>query len=1511
MRIEDSSPPLLIGVDLGKVTTSLAWGRPSGEGAVDVVGTRALRHHGDPLAPFYALYRELGRDRLAAVAATGVFSDRLGEPVLAGIPEEIAQQEAMTALCPAGPLCVVRIGGGGYSVLTRDAEGRFAYEPNERCSAGTGQTVEGLCSRLGRSLDEAVALAEAAGDSLTVTSRCAVFAKSELTHYANQGASHERLFRGVFEGIARNVHALYDRTRPAGAGAVWPVLLVGHGATIAPIAREFARLAGPRARVEVAEHAGTFEAVGALVHAARQTGAGDVRWPERPEELARAGGARLRTLPAAATGPGAATRLASPPPDERAGGPAVLGLDLGSTGSKAALLDLASGAVLAGVYRRTDGNPVEAAQRLVGAVLEASAAPVVAVGLTGSGRDAAAAVFRAAYPEAGPRLTVLNEIVAHATAAVRDDPDGGRSLSIVEIGGQDAKFINVRDGRVVDSDMNRVCSAGTGSFLEEQAEAFGLEDVTVLGELAGRSQGPPDLGQTCTVFVADVAAEALAQGFTREDIFAGLQYSVVRNYCGRVKGDRPLLDTVFFQGKPATSPSLARTLAAVTGRTVVVPADPGAMGAIGVALLAAERLDGTERAAFARTDAALDLGVVLDAAVVERHERRCGEPSCGNLCRLEVAEVEVAGERRRVVSGGSCPKYDQLGAVGEKLPREAPRPFRERRELLERLCDEVVPDPRGPFAGLRVGLPVAHYLLDLAPFFAAFFAVLGAAPVLLRARPETLAAGDRACAAPGVCAPAKLLHGLAVGADVDVVFAPKLINLRPPNGGAGTSTCPVAQGAPDMVADALAAAGSAVRLARPVLCRHEETTLDSSAFWRELVAAARGITRQGVAPSSPGGGGGASDLQLARAVRRAWRAGLARQARFEEGLAAIGRRAVEYAAAAGRPVVVVCGETHVVHEPLLDCGVGEIAAANGALAVPVDCYPVSADVPPLARVHWASAGQTLRGVVAGRRDGDAFPLLVGAYGCGPNSFVEHVFNDLAEGRPYALLESDGHGGAAGYVTRVQAFLHAVEQTRAARPPETLSRVAAAASPDGAAARPDDAPAPPPPSAAPPPPTAAPAGPAAVPAPGTGLAARLARYDVPLPTSLDGDPGRTIVFGHIGGTAGRQIVAAMRGQGYRAEYAGPPDAAALECGRRLCSGKECLPYQLIWGALARHLETRSGDGRLLFLSVGQGFRACRAHLFPLTEQVALGRLGYDAVDIADLSLVFGDLTVVPTVWATLVAQDLLNALRFEAYAGERSRGDADALFEEWSDVLAAELARERPRGGAVADTRGARDVIGRVREVLGGAAAAYAALPRDRSRAAELRTVHLCGDLYLRVDEWGNDDLQRRLSEHGLRVLFEPFGAFFELLALRDMQVARRLSRRAVKRRATLGVMRRIVDGLLGAVQPLHPWLTWPDIYDVVRESDRVFDGYPMGETVSTVGSALHAWRTRPVDGVVVVSPRGCGPALLAESLLRRRPGPPLLFVYNDGDPVDADRLRGFGWRLHAAAPRRGSAGARR
>jgi activator of 2-hydroxyglutaryl-CoA dehydratase/predicted nucleotide-binding protein (sugar kinase/HSP70/actin superfamily) len=1465
--------PLVLGVDLGKVTTSLAVGEVGPGAEVRLLATRAERHLGDPLRPFFELYRSLDAGRLAGVVATGVYGERLGGPAVGGVPEEIAQEQAAAWLYPDGSVNIVRVGGGGYSVLARDAAGNVRYEANERCSAGTGETVEGLCGRLGRSLEDAVALAEATAEGVTVTSRCAVFAKSELTHFANQGEPHARIFRGLFEGVARNVHSLYVKSRTDG-----PVILVGHGALIGPIAAGVAALS--EAPVEVAEHAGVFEALGAMRFAAArvqgpvEAGEGRTGFPVGPEVLVRPASSRIGRLEPASDGPGSVVRLGGAPAPQTWTGPLVLGLDLGSTGSKAALVDAASGAVLATVYRRTEGNPVEAAQALVAEVGEMAPDPVVAVGLTGSGRDAAASVFRAALPDLGERLVVQNEIVAHATAAAALDPDGGRSLSIVEIGGQDAKFINVENGRVVDADMNRVCSAGTGSFLEEQALAHGVEDIAEFGRLAARSDGPPDLGQTCTVFVADVAAEALGDGFSREDIFAGLQFSVVRNYRSRVMGQRRLLGRVFFQGKPATDPALARTLAAVLEREVVVPADPGAMGAVGIALL-------TARSAGLPGAAPADLTRVLEARVEGRREFQCGDRDCLNRCHLELAEIAVGGAVEKIVSGGQCPKYDAVSAAGQKLPRDAPNPYRERDALLRAQLEEdgtgaaarrAAGDPRGAAGiGLTVGLPYAHYLIDTLPFFHVLLRRLGHHVEVLRPGRDTLAEGDRRCAAPGACAPVKLLHGLA-GAEVDVFFAPIFVHLPLPNAGAQTYTCPMAQGAPDMVGRALRAEGSSTRVLRPVLFEREGDGFEAPRVRRSVSRAMREL--------SDAAGGAALTPAMFDA---AYAGALEAQRGFEAGLRGVGERSLAWARDHGYPVVLIAGETHVIHDAILDAGVHELVAANGALPLPVDCYPTPDDVPGLRRVHWASAGQALRATAAGAAAGDVYPLLLGAYGCGPNSMIEHLFADLTEDWPHAVLESDGHGGKAGYVTRVQALLHSVRRWRDAGAEVAGGHEAE----EAAAARRARVP-------------------AAHPAARAGLQARLARLDRRLPHSLDAGYAR-YYFGHLGGGLSRHLAAAMRGAGYDASYVGEPDAAALRAAGAACSGKECLPYQLIWGSFARFLDeeaARPDGSRALFLSAGNGFQACRANLFPLTEQISLERLGLsDHVEVADFSLVTGNVRMMPIVWIALVAVDLLNMLRFHALADEAERGASDALFQEYSDRLEAMLEQPRPDAGAAGNVAGAIRFCAEVEALLGQAARAYAALPRDAVRTEDLRDVYLCGDLYLRVDEWGNDDLQRKLADHGLRVIFEPYGAFFELLQLRQIQDGLTLKKRPEKE-ATLRTMRFVIGRLTRAVRAEHPWVFWNEVREVDRESRRLVAPYPFGETIPAVGGALLTWRTQPVDGVVSVAPRGCGPALIAEAQLRREAGLPALFIYNDGDPIDEARLAGFAWRLRGRPARR-------
>ena len=609
-------------------------------------------------------------------------------------------------------------------------------------------------------------------------------------------------------------------------------------------------------------------------------------------------------------------------------------------------------------------------------------------------------------------------------------------------------------------------------------------------------------------------------------------------------------------------------------------------------------------------------------------------------------------------------------------------------------------------------------------------------------------------------------------------------------------------------------------------------------------------------------GSGVSHGPSRVAFRAAYDAALARQRRYEEGLRGIGVHALTWARTHGYPVVLIAGETHVIHDEVLDAGIHELVAANGGLPLPVDCYPVPASVSGIERVHWASAGPTLRAAAAGVQEGDVFPLLLGAFGCGPNSMIEHLFADVVADWPHVVLESDGHGSRAGYVTRIQAFMHSIRGWRSGEQ-------------------------------SPPP-----------------VGDRLARYDRRLPRSLEPGAYDRYYFGHVGGGLGRHLAAAMRGAGLDASYVGEPDAAALRAAGAACSGKECLPYQLIWGAFERFMAEEANDlggGRALLLSAGNGFQACRANLFPLTEQLALERLGLDGrVEVADFSIVTSDPRMMPVAWAALVAVDLLNMMRFHNLVAEREAGVADEIFEAYADRLENLLERPRAKAGFAAPVAGALRVAWEIEHLLAEAAGAFRRQPLDLERLADVRDVYLCGDLFLRVDEWGNDDLQRKLAAQGLRVVVEPFGEFFELLVLRAIQDGashcrsgqeagdaachagdRRTAARSRPRPAPMGLLARRAPSRSRESSP-HQRLS-------------------LRRDHPTVGGALLSWRTQPIDGLVAVAPRGCGPALIAEAQLRREAGLPILFVYNDGDPIDESRLAGFAWRLRRRPARRRTA----
>jgi len=1407
---------LLVGVDLGKTSLSMAMAEPDSKGGIINVRTESVRHQGRPLDTLIEILRQKGPENIIKIAATGIYSDRLALPVITGLPDEIAQELATRNLFPDdGLLNIVRLGGSGYSVLTRDTEGRYHFEENDKCSAGTGETIEKICKRLGLDLDRAIELAEKAEDVIPITARCSVFAKSEMTHYANQGESHPSLLAGYFRSVAGNVASLYEKLKVDG-----PVILIGNGALIRPVSNAFAGMC--QNEVGVSEYAGAFEAMGALYYAGERFGEeGPSGLPQDLSGLVRAREKRIKPLTPARRMPGSAVFLKVPHERVSASGPTVLGLDLGSTGSKAALWDQRRNTVMADVYRPTEGNPVEAAKALVTDIMAKADNPVIAVGLTGSGRDAAATVFRAACPGLEDRIVVQNEIVAHAEAAMTYDPDRGKSLSIVEIGGQDAKFINVEGGRVIESDMNRACSAGTGSFLEEQGIFYGIDDITRFGEMAARAEGPPDLGQMCTVFVAEQAAEALNEGYSVDDVFAGFMYSVIVNYKNRVMGNRRFLDKVFFQGKPATNWYLARTLAAIIRKEVYVPPNPGAMGAIGIAMLAAANIKQEKADRF-------DLKAVTSARVKERRTFQCKDPACDNLCPIESSRIEVMGREEKVLSGGRCPKYESMSAGGEKLGKDSPNPYLERRRLVERIERAA----EGNDAGPAVAIPYGHYLIDYLPFFLAFFSRLGTKVKVVHSGRDTFPKGNRRCSAGNTCTPVKLMHGL-VPDEADYVFMPKMIEIPRQVAGAGAATCPLTQAAPEMVEKALEAEGHKAKVLRTVL-HLAEHGFRTPSVWAALHALQKRLCEENSHVA-------AGFRELAAAYRHALRA----QDAYERELLDIGRRALLYADRKGHPVVVVSGSSHVIHEPVMNAGIHELIMQNGAMAVPLDCFPVPGSVPPLSRVYWGASSRTLRASVAAARRGNTFPLMIVSYGCGPGSFVERLFNHILEDYPHTVLESDGHGGKAGYVTRVQAFLYSARNYEG----------------EGAEA----------------------------------VAPKLEIYDRDPALSDEEIRNSKVVDFAVGVNTGRLSSAVKRSGGYDCDYAGPSDEDALRLGRESCTGKECLPYQLIFGNFRKYLrEHPPNGGKRILLNDVTGCGPCRNGMFNLADEISLEKMGLkDKVGVVTPGSFEGGPALAAARWVSIVAVDLLNQLRLYYRPVEAESGSVDRIFERRIEELESKL--EEP-----VDRESYRQTfksLSMAEDLLERAALEFEELLIDPEKDASAGSVYLCGDVFLRVDDWGSDNLARKINDLGLRVALEPYGELGEFLAFYRSSELVELETRWLHNRLMRYGMDYATSRLVQAVKKRHPWIKWDDPIKVERESRELLERWPLIESIPAMGSALLAWREKRADGIVVVGPWGCGPALIMEAQLKRKTELPLLFVYNDGDPIDEKRLAGFAWRI--------------
>ena len=560
--------------------------------------------------------------------------------------------------------------------------------------------------------------------------------------------------------------------------------------------------------------------------------------------------------------------------------------------------------------------------------------------------------------------------------------------TIFEIGGQDSKFIAVRNGRLADFEMNKICAGGTGSFLEEQAERLGIQIVGEFSDLALRSTSPCDLGARCTVFMDSELVHAQERGAPLRDICAGLAYSVVRNYLEKVVAGRRVGTIVLFQGGAASNQAVVAAFRQLLGRPVHVHPYNRISGAIGAALLAARAKPRQSR--FFGFDSCA-------AAAVRSFECQ----RCDNRCQVNRIQMGP----RIVHFGDVCDRYSER----DREPRETSRPFPDLFAERERLLKECVAAADEPPGRPRLGLLRASLNLEFLPFWAAFLRELGYQPLISEPTTPSLLSRSMVGLPAEVCLPIKAAAAQAqalLSAGAEKLFAPALLECPAREEAEASHTCFYTQQLPDMLRVAfpgrIIPAQFALRdgilgLVEPVLALAE--------------ALGRSLDQ----------------------VRRAMVQARAAQARFTAARARLGRQAL---AAPFDRAAVVLGRPYNTHDPFLNLALARQIERLGLPAIPWDLLPlheVQLD-PRWETVPWYYNREQLRAIELIRRDPRLFPILVSSYGCGPDGFtVKHV-EELLAGCPRLLLEFDEHRGEAGLVTRLEAFADEIEEHLGTAPP---------------------------------------------------------------------------------------------------------------------------------------------------------------------------------------------------------------------------------------------------------------------------------------------------------------------------------------------------------------------------------------------------------------------------------------------------------------------------------------------
>ncbi len=480
---------------------------------------------------------------------------------------------------------IIEIGGQSARYITgfnSNKKNALKISSNNDCAAGTGSFIEEQVSRLNIKIEEFASYVQKASTIPRIAGRCSVFAKTDIIHHQQEGVSFQDILKGLSYAIVKNYKNAVIKRSPVEN----PILFIGgvaHNQAIADALRDV--LDKSEKELITPEYFSHAAAIGTALIAKREKHKlvfhsmvsdflflDEVGSQQINEEILPAlrsvGNDTIESKHSLQNSSGNIT-------DEGF----FLGIDIGSTSTNLVLINKEK-EISNYKYVKTRGNPLEAVyegfkqiQTEINGKIN-----IVGVGITGSGRHMIGKVIGADV--------IKDEITAQAKAAVKFVPDVD---TIFEIGGQDSKYISITNGAITDFQMNKICAAGTGSFLEEQAKKFNIP-LNKLGELALKGRHPVNLGERCTVFIESSVASSLSNGKKTEDIVSGLCYSIAKNYLHRVVGQKKIGKKILLQGGIAYNQGVVNAMRILTKKDITITPYFSVTGAFGAALIANEEI---------------------------------------------------------------------------------------------------------------------------------------------------------------------------------------------------------------------------------------------------------------------------------------------------------------------------------------------------------------------------------------------------------------------------------------------------------------------------------------------------------------------------------------------------------------------------------------------------------------------------------------------------------------------------------------------------------------------------------------------------------------------------------------------------------------------------------------------------------------------------------------------------------------------------------------------------------